>query len=197
MDAFRYWRNVLAITRNETLSHFRRKVLLGSYMAIVAAALQFALHVRALSDTWKIIISLAGSAATVMIGSFFKHLLLTPFMLSRKSAVEIEELKSIVKPDASPVPPHKHREQRVLEWIGQMSAQQRDFHGWLLDHGEAEESVVSQRSRGNDVIGQSFERGLILTRREMRGPFGFTMVYINPDYKDALYTAIHAGAPRG
>jgi len=92
--------------------------------------------------------------------------------------------------------PQKHRQQRVCEWLTQMSARQRVFIEWLLDHGDIEETLIAKNSPPGD-IGSAYEWGLLLTRRELRGTFGVTMVYINPDYKDALYTAIHAGTPIG
>jgi hypothetical protein len=88
------------------------------------------------------------------------------------------------------ITPQKHKEQRVREWINQMSPRQREFIEWLLDHGEIEESLMAKNAPPGDV-GQAIQWGLILPRREMRGQFGFTMLFINPDYRDALYAAVH------
>jgi len=88
------------------------------------------------------------------------------------------------------ITPQKHREQRVSEWIDQMSAQQRAFIEWLLDHGEIDVTLMAKNSPPGD-IGHAYEWGLILNRQEIRGTFGVTMVYINPAYEDALYAAIH------
>ncbi len=87
--------------------------------------------------------------------------------------------------------PQRHKQQRVREWLNQMSARERTFIEWLLDHSEIEESLLAKNSPPGD-IGRPYEWGLIVKRHEMRGTFGFTMFSVNPDYKDALYAVIHS-----
>ena len=123
MEAFQYWRKVLAITRKETLSHFRRKVLLGFCMSVGATILQFWMHVRVLTDTEKILVSLAASATAVMLGSFLKHLLLTPPALAHNSALDVSTLRQQVEqlkpPKRTPEQEQKYSEAKTaLDEIG-------------------------------------------------------------------------------
>jgi hypothetical protein len=92
MDLFEYWRAILAIATSKTVRHFRAKIALGLVIAVVAALFQFLLHVRALSDTDKILISLFGSAAIVMVGAFLWNLFLAPPEFHNKGALALTDV---------------------------------------------------------------------------------------------------------
>ena len=60
---------------------------------MIAFAIQYALSLRSLSDTEKVLISLVGAAVIVMAGSFLWHLIATPAVLHRNQIGRIAELE--------------------------------------------------------------------------------------------------------
>jgi len=78
MDTATYWKMVGRSAVKGTLSHFRQKLAAGLVMATLATIVQYALNVRSLSDTEKIVVSVLSSTTAVAIGSFIWNLIRIP-----------------------------------------------------------------------------------------------------------------------
>ena len=89
---------VFRIALVKTFSHGRNRILLWLVLSVIGIVLQYLLHLRNLSDTMKISISLAGSAIIVMVGAFFWHLVVTPATLyvepRKRSPVEEQRFEA-------------------------------------------------------------------------------------------------------
>src|ERR1039458_3251476 len=89
MDSLAYWISVLGKILIATFSHWRRKVLLGLVITMIALIVQYGLHLRSLTDTEKFGLSFIVASVVVIIGSFFKHLFLVPPALYREQQLTI------------------------------------------------------------------------------------------------------------
>jgi hypothetical protein len=78
MEVRAYWSLVLHKVAAATISHWRNKMLLGLVLGMLALAIQYGLHIRTISDTQKLAISLVGSAVIVLLASFIWNLLTIP-----------------------------------------------------------------------------------------------------------------------
>jgi hypothetical protein len=65
----------------ETISHSKRKLLLGLVISMLALATQYIIRLRSMSDTKKIVLSFVVAIVIVMIGSFVWNLIKIPALL--------------------------------------------------------------------------------------------------------------------
>ena len=93
-DGWRYWKSAAIEARRRTLTHALQKILTGVVLSMLATGAQFALSLRGLSDSAKIVISLLGSAVLVMVGSFLKNLILVPPSIHEEQEAKLYELKT-------------------------------------------------------------------------------------------------------
>lgn len=102
---------------------------------------------------------------------------------------QLEGLEEQAKKD----PIEEHKKQRVRQWLEVLQAEQRNFVEALHTQGEMEidPALAHKRPEFYGTIEAGRARGFIAERHEMRGPFGFRMIRISPDYAAAFYKVLH------
>lgn len=102
---------------------------------------------------------------------------------------QLEGLEEQAKKD----PIEEHKKQRVRQWLDAMQPEQRSLVEALFTQGEQDfdPALAHRRPEYYSTIEAGRARGFVAERREMRGPFGFRMIRISPDYSTAFYKVLH------